>query len=217
MTAFDPEAFTLLEAFEANNDRDWFKQHRADVDQLLRQPMATFLEAVSEELADGAWPMRGSAATMMSQQRDTRYAPVPYHTSIRGLLSSHGGRLARDEGGGHVELDRLGGFIAAGFHQPPATVLAPIRRRMLAEPDRYVAAIGALTDAGLQLAAGQVKTMPRGFSENRDHPIASELRRTTLTVTQPITREQWISGEALPIAIGLLSAAMPLLAFGHAR
>lgn len=138
---------------------------------------------------------------------------MPFHTTVRGLLSRHGGRLARDEGGVHVELAIDGGFVAAGLHRPPAAVLRPIRDAIIERPDEFQGIVDRLTADGYPLTDGTVATMPRGFERFAGEPYADHLRRTTLTIVRRLDPDDWTDGGAHTATVELCRAAMDLLAF----
>jgi uncharacterized protein (TIGR02453 family) len=175
--------------------------------------MGAFLQSVSSELTSDTWPLSGGPRTVLGQRRDTRFAPVPFHTTVRGLLSRHGGRLARDEGGVHVELAIDGGFVAAGLHRPPAAVLRPIRQAIIERPDEFEGIVDRLTARGYPLTDGAVATMPRRFERFSGEPYAGHLRRTTLTIVHRLDPADWTDGGAHTATVELCRAAMDLLAF----
>jgi uncharacterized protein (DUF2461 family) len=94
MKSFSDAALDLLRELDADNTTDWYRRHRSDVERLLREPTADFLASASGDLQHGERPMSGGARTLLGQRRDTRFAPVRFHTTVRGLLSRHGERLA---------------------------------------------------------------------------------------------------------------------------
>lgn len=215
MKSFSDDAFDLLRELDADNTTDWYRRHRGDVERLLRDPMGDFLLTVSGELRHGPWPLSGGPRTVLGQRRDTRFAPVPFHTTVRGLLSRHGDRLGRHEGGVHVELAIDGGFVAAGFHLPPAAALRPIREAIIDRPDRFRQVIDRLEATGYALSDGQVATMPRGFAHEADHPLVEHIRRTTFTIVHRLEPGDWTTESAFEVTVDVARAAMPLLAFGN--
>lgn len=208
------DAPALLAAL-ASADSDWWRRYRDDVERSLRQPFAAVLVATSAQTTTGPWPVVGSAASMTHPTRRPRFdGDTTIRSSIVGLLSSTGGRRAA-EGCVHVELDRDGGFVAAGFHRPPTAVLGSVRRAILDDPAAWTGITDGLTAAGRHLDAGSLRSMPRGFSAERDHPLAADLRRTTLTITESLDLECWLDGTVVDRLVRLAHDAMPLLRFGN--
>ncbi|MEL6893144.1 MAG: DUF2461 family protein, partial [Actinomycetota bacterium] len=137
-------AFGFLADLGANNDRGWFEPRAEEFRRLLVEPLADVLATASAQLATGPWPVSGGARTIFRQLRDQRYARAePYSTAVRALLTRTGTTPTR-EGCVHVEINGDGGFVGVGFHRPPAAMLAPIRRRILDEPDRWTEAVDAI-------------------------------------------------------------------------
>jgi uncharacterized protein (TIGR02453 family) len=215
MEDFTPESFRFLRELEHNNRRDWFEPRRAEFDALLVIPLAAVVVAASAELRTGPWPMSGSRATVFRQLRDQRYAKAqPYATAVRALLTSTGTKPAR-EGCVHVEVSSHGGFVGAGFHRPPSSIITPIRQRMAVEPDRWRNAVHALEVTGRALGDDRLVRMPRGFEALALHDLAADLRLRSIETSEQITVDDWLSGRAVERIVALVTAAMPILRFGN--
>ncbi|MEM9608650.1 MAG: DUF2461 domain-containing protein [Actinomycetota bacterium] len=210
-----PAGFVFLQELAANNTRAWFDPRRTEFERLLVDPLVAILDAASARLTDGPWPVSGGRRTIFRQLRDQRWAKeVPYATSVRALLTSTGTKPAR-EGCVHVEIAPDGGFVGVGFHRPPATMLAPIRQRMVDEPERWRAIVDALDRSELDLADDRLERMPRGFTGLSEHALADDLRRRSLTVSVPLGIDTWTSDAALDVIVDTVTAGMPLLRFGN--
>lgn len=212
---FEAAAFDFLDGLAASNERAWFEPRRDEFRTLLVDPLAAVLDAASERLADGPWPVAGGRRTIFRQLRDQRYAKAePYATAVRALLTSTGTKPAR-EGCVHVEINADGGFVGVGFHRPPAAMLAPIRERMLAEPATWTAIVDDLHAAGLELTDDRLVRMPRGFELHGDDPLAADLRLRSLEYAVQLTRVEWTSGEVVTRIVDAVRPGMPLLRFGN--
>jgi len=205
---FTARSFDLLDALAHDNSKDWFDAHRADFDEYVREPFAAFLEALTEQLSGSDIALQGSAATMFRQARDVRFSDDkrPYSELVSGLLTETGdkneaGRLA------YLELDADGGRIGGGMHRPKAKDLAPVRQRMIDEPDAFQSVLDTLHDADTDFEHGDaVETMPRCFSDHSDHRYADIIRLKQLLAMRPIPKTAWLDDTAADRAVEAIHA-----------
>ncbi|MEO1060471.1 MAG: TIGR02453 family protein [Actinomycetota bacterium] len=210
-----PAGFEFLAQLEEHNERSWFEPRRDEFRRLLVDPLVDVLEAASQQLGEGPWPVSGGRRTIFRQLRDQRYAKAePYATAVRALLTSTGSKPAR-EGCVHVEVAAGGGFVGVGFHRPPAAMLAPIRRRLLDEPDRWRAIVDGLRAAGLELADDRLVRMPRGFEPWVGHELAPDLRLRSIELSRRLDRGDWVECRVIGVIVDTVRASMPLLRFGN--
>ncbi|MEL6700467.1 MAG: DUF2461 family protein, partial [Pseudomonadota bacterium] len=89
---FTDKSFEFLEGLAANNDRDWFNEHKPTFQEYLETPFANLLEALSNRLADADVTLEGSKKTMFRMNRDVRFSEdkSPYKTAVSGLLTRDG-------------------------------------------------------------------------------------------------------------------------------
>lgn len=214
-TGFTEKTFTFFEELAANNDRDWFRAHRDVFDQHVDEPFAALLEEVTARLAGTDVPLRGGSATTFRMNRDVRFSPdkSPYSTSRSGLLTSSGTK-AEDGGLVYVQLSADGGLLAGGLYRPPTARLDPLRRSMVEDPDRFSAVVDDLAAAGLEFERSDaVKTMPRGYAEHADHPLADDLRLRQLVVMRPLPRSTWLDDTVADRVTDFARGVAPLLRF----
>lgn len=211
-TGFTARSFELLDGLADNNNRDWYDEHRDDFDEYVRDPFATFLEDLTARLANSDIALIGSSATMFRQARDVRFSndKSPYSESVSGLMTESGdkneaGRIA------YLELDAEGGCIGGGMHRPKAKDLAPVRHRIIGEPDAFQSVLDTLHRADCEFEHGDaVETMPRGFSDHSNHRYADIVRLKQLLAMRPIPKTAWIDDSAVDRAV---EAVLALAAF----
>ena len=211
--------FELLGGLRENNDRSWFNEHKAEFRERVQQPFAELLEAASRRLRRSANPLQGSSKTMFRIYRDTRFSndKRPYKEHVAGLLTPTG---TKDESEGlmYVQMGVDGGLIATGIYAAPTPRLNEIRDAMVDDPKPFQRAVAKLTRGGFEMDMGDpVKTMPRGYAEHADHPLADLMRRRNLVASGSVPVEAWIDGSVIDRIVELNRAAMPLndLIFGQ--
>ena len=86
--AFNAQTFDFFDLLNANNNRDWFNEHRRDYERQVLQPALDFIIAMAPVLAKistrfDAIPIR-QCGSLMRAYRDTRFAmdQTPYKTNI---------------------------------------------------------------------------------------------------------------------------------------
>ncbi|NJL98792.1 MAG: DUF2461 domain-containing protein [Synechococcaceae cyanobacterium RM1_1_27] len=216
---FTPRAFDLLEELAANNHKDWYTQHREEIEIYLRDPFARVLEAVTQHLAQTKVPLAGGAKTMFRQHRDVRFSKdkSPYSTHVSGLLTPSGTK-SENQGLLFLQLDSSGGMIACGFYKFKADQLAGIRDKILAEPEVFSRVLEELDEAFLSLSdEDKLTKMPRGYEAHAAHPHAEYLKLKSLIAQTSLSREVWISGDILDRIVEMAKGCEFLLAFGEVK
>lgn len=172
-----PEALEFLRELEDNNDRDWFRAHRARYDAVLRQPAV----ALAEKLRHLGEPRT------FRPYNDTRFHPKPPIKEHLGVAIGYGGA-----GGYYFELSLDGLLVAAGLYRPAPDQLE--RYRAAIDNDRraqqFEAAITAAAAGGLYPAEPTLKRAPRGYPA--DHPRLERLRMKELIVHRLHPLEPWL-------------------------
>ena len=194
---FPAEAIEFLRELEDNNDREWFKAHRARYEQHLRAPAA----ALGDDLAALGRPR------LFRPWNDTRFRPGPPLKEHIGLAIGYEGA-----GGFYVELSLDGLLVAAGLHNPTPDQVE--RLRAAVDSGRSAAAltraISRARAAGLELNEPDLVRTPRGYSP--DHPRAELLRRRRLTVARRHELGSWVHRPQAGARIrAQLDAAAPLV------
>jgi len=218
MTGMTEKSFELLAGLEADNTKDWFDAHRADMRDIVQGPFADILQAVTERLADGPLPLKGGEHTMFRMNRDVRFSKdkSPYRAQVSGVLTG-GGTKNEDDGLIYLQMDAHGGFIACGFYNLAPKDLAPIRDRIVAKPDEFDNVVEHLDKAGYALSRdGALSGMPHGYAQHAEAPFAEHLKLKSMVVKSEVSKKDWMSGDVIDEAVKLARACARLIAFGRA-
>jgi len=200
---FPAEAIEFLRELEDNNDREWFKAHRARYEQHLRAPAA----ALGDDLAALGRPR------LFRPWNDTRFRPGPPLKEHIGLAIGYEGA-----GGFYVEFSLDGLLVAAGLHNPAPDQVERLRAAVDAPRSSaaLTRAISRARAAGLELNEPDLLRTPRGYPP--DHPRAELLRRRRLTVARRHELGSWVQRPKAGARIrAQLDAAAPLVRWLHER
>ena len=105
--------------------------------------------------------------------------------------------------------------MAAGFYRPEPDGLAALRRRIVARPETFRAAMAALATAKLVLSDGDpLSRLPKGFESVSDADLADAVRRRSLVVRRPIGSADLDRPALLRDLLRFGREAAPLLRFG---
>jgi uncharacterized protein (TIGR02453 family) len=212
---FTAKTFAFLEGLAANNDRDWFNDHKSEFKEYGETPFAALLEALTNRLSDADRPLSGGKATMFRMNRDVRFSEdkSPYKTAISGMLTPSG---TKEELAGivYLHLDAEGGFAAAGYYNLSPKQLGPMRDAIMERAEAFDAVRAALTEAGRDLDRSMALTaMPKGFADQAEHRHADVLKLKSLMVREDLPKVAWTSGDVADRVERLARDAMPLMTF----
>ena len=166
------EAFTFLKTLAANNNRDWFNDHK-DQYKMLETEVKGFYQQLMEQmrLHDEIERLK-----MFRIYRDVRFSndKTPYKTHFAGSFSRAGSRL---RGGYYLRLKPGETFIAAGFWDPNKEDLFRIRKEleMDAAVFRKVIEEADFKKTWGSISGEELKTAPKGFE--KDHPDIDLIRK----------------------------------------
>ncbi len=174
---FTPKTLSFLRSLKRNNDRDWFRERKAQYEEHVKAPMVAVIEQLALDFQDFAPELVATPSCIYRIYRDTRFSEdkTPLKTNIAASFPWRG--LPRHQGAGlYMEVAPGWVWIGGGMYAPDTSRLAAVREHIAANHKRLRAivespgfrnAVGALTGETLQ-------RVPRGF--DRDHPAAEYLR-----------------------------------------
>ena len=213
---FRPEAFQFLRALAENNDRDWFKARKETYETELKGPLELLLADGARRLADTDLPLTAHPQDSRFRiYRDMRFTDdkTPYKTHVSGVFDRSG---HRDENGVlYVHVEPGDSFLAAGFYQPSVSYLRPVRERITAEPERFVALLDEMEDRGLPVHSMEdtLTGMPKEFSQYRDAPIAPYLKWKNYVVKRDYPDDALQSPNFATEIVRMARDVQPLLEF----
>jgi len=178
----------ILAQIAANNNKDWFTEHKPEIDMEFNQ-VKDFFKALYEQMQnhDQLEPIH-----IHRLYRDVRFSKnkLPYK-SYFGLHIPRQKPLLR--GGYFLRLQPGACRVAGGFYGPESHDLKRIREEIAADPDEFRAlfeteAFKSLYDG---LESEELKTAPKGFA--KDHPAVDLLKKKSFIIYKDFTDEQVLS------------------------
>ena len=215
---FPPEAFAFLEGLQKNNNRDWFKARKAAYDNDIKFTTECLLGEFTANRRPPGFPVLGDPKRGMFRiYRDVRFAKDknPYKTHAGAVMTRSGGK--GDQGLIYTHIEPGGSFLSAGFYSLDKEFLSAWRTRIATEPDRFLELIEPFTKPRGRYFLrhrGALKTMPRGFQEYADSPVAEYIKWKHFLVGRSLTDKQAQSRKLLDHIRDLAEIAKPFLEFG---
>lgn len=200
-----PDARSFLRDLSANNNRDWFLDHKSRYEDQLKAPALALLDVIGAELEKrtGA-PVE---TKLFRPHRDVRFSKdkTPYHTHLHMLWS--GGGMGWFLG---IAPDYVS--AGAGVFGFDKSQLTTWREMVDNDGDVIAATLSGLQDKGARLGAPELKRVPAPF--DKEHPHGALLRRKGLHLwfdTDEATLKKdglthWVStafSELLPVQTAL--------------
>jgi len=200
---FTKQTFTFLSTLAANNNREWFEEHKPDYEKLVREPALDFISDMGNELPAISSHFRAIpkkvGGSLMRVFRDTRFSKdkTPYKTNI-GIQFRH--ELGKDvhAPGYYVHIAPDECFVGVGLWHPESDALFKIRQGIVEKPEAWVKARDDKAfSKHFELVGDALVNAPRGFA--KDHPLVEDLKRKDFialaamskkTVTATDLREQ---------------------------
>jgi uncharacterized protein (TIGR02453 family) len=212
---FSPKAFKFLEELTKNQNRVWFAEHRPEYEEFVREPMKSFTEDLSENLAQHDVPLWGDPKRSLFRiNRDARFSKAkhPYNMHASGLFTRTGDK--HSPGVLYFRLDPLGSRCAAGYLQPETHILKKLRRGILENPQSWVTLEKSLKRKGYELDYSHtLARIPRGFDD-----VPAEVERAIKLkgwiIRKQLPRSVICSKELINEVTNFAKDMLPLLSFG---
>jgi uncharacterized protein (TIGR02453 family) len=185
---FSPGAVRFLGALKRHNDREWFRGHRAQFDELIDAPMNAIIERLALDFRQFLPDVIASPRVSRYRiYRDTRFTDnkAPLKTHIAAVFPSR--LLPRHEGPGlYFEIAAGWVYAGGGLYMPQPQTLHLLREH-IASRHRDLARIveaPAFKRMFGALEGDRLSRMPRGFPA--DHPAGEYLK-----LRQVIVGREW--------------------------
>lgn len=216
-TGFRPAALGFLRDLAANQTREWFQENKAVYEREVKAPLGALVDALAFAFAAHEIPLGGDAKRSLFRiHRDVRFSKDkrPYKTNAGAVLSRDGSKSTM--GMLYVQIGgEDGSFMAVGFYAPDPAATTALRRGVADRPERWIATLEALSEAGLALSMGQAQSrIPRGFEAYAGTEIAESLKLRNFVVSRPIADARLGDVELIDDIVEFAAAARPLLEFG---
>lgn len=198
------KTFEFLKQLQQNNNREWFAQHKAEYDAVVKENKA-FFNQVYTELQEHD-NLKG--IHIFRIYRDVRFSKdqTPYKTNF-GVGYSRSKPMLR--GGYYIQIEPGNSFVGGGFWGPDAKDLLRIRK----EFENSTAEIEKITSDKTfvqyfkEIKGDSVKTAPRGF--DKDHPAIDLIRKKQYVVMRKFTDKEVLSDDFQKEAVLTLLAMRP--------
>lgn len=175
---FTPKSLAFLRALKRHNDRDWFRERKADYETHVRGPMSDVLGRLADDFKRFAPEIVSDPRVSLYRiYRDTRFSAdkSPLKTNIAAHFPTRG--FAKGAGAGlYFEIAPDGVWMGGGIYMPSSHELLALREHIVLNQKRFERIISApaLRKAVGQIHGERLTRVPRGFL--KDHPAAEHLK-----------------------------------------
>lgn len=225
-SGFPAATFKFLTDLNANNNREWFNDHKKNYEQDVCEPVFAFIEAMGTRLAKiskhfDATPGK-MGGSMMRIYRDTRFSKNkdPYKTNV-GIHFRHERAKDVHAPGFYLHLQppavksnygTTGCFVGTGIWQPCSESLKAIRERIAEKPkDWQTARDDPAFNKHFALAGDSLKRPPRGFDP--EHPYIDDLKRKDFMGTKNLKTADLKRATVVDDVAKAFAASAPLMRF----
>lgn len=188
-----PQARVFLAQLAANNDRDWFAEHKSHYEARIKLPGQAFGDYIAAELAR----LLGQPVTpkLFRVHRDVRFSrdKTPYNAHLHLSWSS-------EKTGPAWFFGLSPDYVTAGWGWMAFTPAQITRWREVAAGDAGL--VRALDLPGYHLSDPELKRVPAPYP--KDHAAAENLRRKSLTLWSDLDPNVDPEKSALAAFTGLL-------------
>lgn len=182
---FSESTLNFLTELKANNNRDWFNEHKPAFQEEQKKANAFYREILNNlNKHDDIESMK-----IFRIYRDVRFSKdkTPYKPHFAGNFVRNGKAL---RGGYYLRIRPGESFLAGGFWEPNKEDLLRIRKEleMDASELREIIAEEGFQKNFDKLEGNSLKTAPRGF--DKEHPDIDLIRMKQFIVTREFTDQQ---------------------------
>ncbi|MEP7703093.1 DUF2461 domain-containing protein [Paraglaciecola sp. 25GB23A] len=214
---FSPSLVQFLRDLKANNNRQWFNDHKQDYEDKVRTPALAFIDAmepwirmVSPHYETSAKKVGGS---LMRVYKDVRFSKdkLPFKTNVGIQFRHEVGKDVHAPGFYlHIEPENI--FIGVGTWHPQPEALQAIREHIEKKPGPYQDAIEhqPFTEY-FELAGDSLIRPPKGFDSS--HPLINEIKRKDFIALCPIQESELYQDDFCQRIASRFGRAQPLQKF----
>ena len=214
---FSIKAIEFLADLRANNEREWFQEHKSDYERWVREPALDFITAFSKPLSKFAPSFvaipKKVGGSLMRPYRDIRFSrdKTPFKTNV-GIQFRH--ELGKDvhAPGYYFHFDPDNVFLGAGIWHPESATVGKIRAAIADQPAAWRRAVNnKRCKQNFELGGGTLIRPPRGFA--KDHPLIDDLKRKDFIAISNLTHESLTSPALVTDVAAIFRTATPLMKF----
>ena len=213
-----PEAgFRFLRQLKRHNDRDWFRERKAEYEREVEQPMEALVNAVAAECRSRGLPLYvKEKSPVMRVYRDVRFSKdkSPFKTHVAAELRRS---FSASNCMMYIHLSPGESFVAAGIWQPDRPLLHAWREAIVRDPARFERIHAQLARRGLELGKEHsLSSMPRGFQNYSGESFADWLKLTSFVVHQSLQPSECSTPRLVETITDFALASKPLFEFAWA-
>lgn len=210
----NPFILEFLEALNANNNREWFAEHKAD----YQKAKALFEDAVTQLIQtikeiDPEVGHLEAKDCVFRIFRDTRFShnKIPYKNNM-GAYIAKGGRKS-PLAGYYFHVEPGNSMFASGVYTPEKEVLYAVRKEVMNFGDEFEALLNDSNFKRLypELMNDRLKMAPKGFA--KDHEHIEWLKYKSFIVSHSLTNDALMAPSFPSHLQKLIKAAQPLTQF----
>jgi uncharacterized protein (TIGR02453 family) len=174
MKWFSSEYLDFFKRLAANNNKDWFHNHKKEYEKYVREPMKSFTAHMIDRFAALEPEVKDLPAhkCLFRINNDIRFNPKkPLYKTHMAAAISKGGPKDAQRPGFYYQLGPGESFLAGGCYQPGKEGLYKIRMAIKQQPKKFHKLIEdlAFRDVFGGLAESEKhKRLPREFKEAAD-------------------------------------------------
>lgn len=214
---FTPDFIHFLEALTENNNREWFTEHKARYESVVRTPALEFITAMAPRIHGLSPHFTASAkkvgGSMMRPYRDIRFSKdkTPYKTNV-GIQFRHEAGKDAHAPGFYVHISPQEVFLGVGLWRPDRQALSKIRDHIVDNPNAWKTVTRHATFMQyFQLAGESLVRCPKGY--DIDHPLIQDLKRKDFVAVLPMPIDALYAPEFIDHVEEAFRIAFPLMAF----
>lgn len=211
-----PDTFAFLNELKANNNREWFTEHKPRY-QAIQANLLEFTGELLQHLAHQDERMLDIAPKncLFRIYRDARFAKGqdPYKTHVGIHMVTSGDRADFGRAGFYLHIEPGGSFLAGGAHAPTPEWLKRIRANLAEHGDAFSKLVN---QAEFKKTFGAVQgdclvRNPAGYPA--DHPQIAWLKYKTMTVSHPISDADVLSAKMMARCVKVFGVYRPFRDF----
>jgi uncharacterized protein (TIGR02453 family) len=223
-TGFRPEAMDFLADLAQNNDRAWFQPRKADYEDLIKEPMEAFVEALAEAFERRRLPLQADPKRSIFRiYRDTRFSKdkSPYKTHVgasfpwvEGIDPDTSASHSEHGNGAYFHFQPGENFAGGGLWMASKERLDSFRRKIVddergvrkaLEDPKFIAEFGPVN------AHESLKRVPPGYPA--DHPLAELLRYKDIVFGRHLSDDEVYAPDLPDRLADAYSTATPVFRF----
>ena len=216
MSQLHKNTFRFLKNLDANNERDWFKAHKSEYDE-IRADLQAFVEALITRIAGFDPDVSGldPKKCIMRIYRDVRFSKdkTPYNVHLSAHIVAGGRSNEHGRAGYYVRLEPGKSILAGGAHLPPGLWIKRIRAEIAENANDLREIVGSKSFKKYfgEIEGDKLKTAPKGYP--KDHPEIELLRFKSYLAVHNVTNKQVLSPDFLDYTMTVFEALHPFDAF----